>query len=663
MLGALIRQAQHAGLVVEPGFAPKEIRWMVQISGDRLTGVIPLSDGKKGTIYTQCPDFSHPNMKALPRILGKRQAAHFLADTCGVVALLPALDREGQPKTDPDSVAEYTKAKDKHSAFLELLTLAAQQTPELLSILVVLSDPDQLENLRADLLRQKAKPNDKLSFAVGALDLLQSDVWHGWWRDFRKEAFGREDSSAGGDMLDFTSGEAVTPANTHPKLTKLGVGTISVGAPLVGYDKDAFASYGLAAGENGAVSEENAAAYRAALEDLLSKAPILGQMKVAAWFDHRQAEGQALIAAIEDPATLAETAEEFNWDEWDESEEVSILQTPEQQEAVAKERARKLLSAIRKGEEPPPVTAHYFALAMSGASGRAMVRDWKTGSLESLAEAVTAWFDDLAITNLSGKRANRPKFFSLLLNVQRPKPPTTSMDDYLRPIRNLQLPLWRAAIDPNAPIPLAAVAKLMEAHKAHVMTGKFTEALSREGANEERGRIYTRMALLRAYHVRKAINQGGHPMLSSVDPSHPSPAYHCGRLMYLLANVQAAQGDDINAGVVQRYYGAASSTPALVLGRLTRLSQHHLAKIARDKPGLAFALEKEIASVWAVLGKAPPKTLSLEEQSLFALGYYQQLAESVATRKEISAQRKAEAAAKADDLNTTPLFTTEGEQP
>lgn len=130
-------------------------------------------------------------------------------------------------------------------------------------------------------------------------------------------------------------------------------------------------------------------------------------------------------------------------------------------------------------------------------------------------------------------------------------------------------------------------------------------------------------------------------MTSSVDPNHPSPAYHCGRLMYLLANVQDAQGDDINAGVVQRYYGAASSTPALVLGRLTRLSQHHLAKISRDKPGLAHNLEQEIASVWAVLGKTPPKTLTLEEQSLFALGYYQQLAHNTAKRMEASVERKA----------------------
>lgn len=463
-------------------------------------------------------------------------------------------------------------------------------------------------------------------------------------------------------MLDLSSGQSVTPANTHPKLTKLGVGAIAMGASLVGYDKDAFGSYGLEAGENGVLSEENAAAYRAALDDLLLNAPVLGQMKVAVWFDHRQLEGQALMDAITDPSTLTPVVEEMGWDELDEHEEIVIRQTAEQQEAVAQQRAQKLLRAIRKGEEPNKLTANYFALAISGASGRAMVRDWKTGSLESLAVAVVRWFEDLNIMTPSGKPANRPKFFSLLLYLQRPKPRETSFDDYLKPVRNLQLPLWQAALDPNLPIPYSALAKIMEAHKAHVVTGKFSEALGRDGEGEEKARVYTRMALLRAYHVRKARSQGGHPMTAAIYPNHPSPAYHCGRLMYLLANVQDAQGSDINAGVVQRYYGAASSTPALVLGRLTRLSQHHLAKIARERPGLAHTLEQEIAGVWSQLGQQLPKTLSLEEQSLFALGYYQQLAASSAQRREAAARNKAEATSPKPDTaaQPQPLFSNEG---
>lgn len=208
----------------------------------------------------------------------------------------------------------------------------------------MLSDAEQVAELQADLARQSAKPTDKLSFEVNGELLLGKADWHDWWREFRRKAFGRSGAESGGGMLDLTTGELVTPADTHPKLTKLGVGATAVGASLVGYDKEAFGSYGLNAGENGAVSEANAAAYRAALDTLLAEAPALGQMKVAAWFDHREAEGQALINALVDPSTPPEnTQEELDADEPvndNEPEgEQPFVSSARQQEAVAKQRA------------------------------------------------------------------------------------------------------------------------------------------------------------------------------------------------------------------------------------------------------------------------------------------------------------------------------------
>jgi CRISPR-associated protein Csd1 len=210
------------------------------------------------------------------------------------------------------------------------------------------------------------------------------------------------------------------------------------------------------------------------------------------------------------------------------------------------------------------------------------------------------------------------------MSLQHPKSPEQRFDDFIKPIKMAQIPLWRAALNPRAPIPYAAIAKLMESHRTSVITGELDESLKAVKPDAASlGRIYARMGLLKAYHNRK----GGHRMTPALDPNHPSKAYHCGRLMCLLAQIQETSADaEINAGVVQRYYGAASSTPALVLGRLTRLSQHHLSKIARDSPGLAFWLNSQIAEVWNALGKSLPATLTLEEQSLFALGYYQQFA-------------------------------------
>lgn len=110
-----------------------------------------------------------------------------------------------------------------------------------------------------------------------------------------------------------------------------------------------------------------------------------------------------------------------------------------------------------------------------------------------------------------------------------------------------------------------------------------------------------------------------------LNEDHPSPAYHCGRLMAVYARLQYAALGDVGAGVVQRFYAAASATPALVLGRLARLSQFHLSKL---DPGLARYFDSKIANInmRAHMGDRYPAALNLEEQSLFALGYYQQLA-------------------------------------
>jgi CRISPR-associated protein Csd1 len=623
MLTQLVEYAQNKQLVAEPGFAPKEIKWLISISSDaRFTGIIQLGDGKKGVTSGCCPDLQLSELLAMPKALAVQQAAHFLADGCGVVTLLQALDKDGNAKTDSKSLEDYAKNTKKHVTFKKLIELASQTIPELEPIQTVIADDDLIKSIRVELERKKAKPTDRVSFIVGTDQILEGRAWHGWWRNFRQTAFKRiapQDSEEPSEarkpasiqrFLDLATAEPTTPANTHPKLTKLGVGAIAVGASLVGYDKEAFASYGLEAGENGAVSEETASAYRAALDSMLEGAPVLGQMKVAVWYDQE-------IPSEDNP---------FSW----------LMRDAEVTELSAITRAKALLNAIREGKKPESLAqSRFYALAISGASGRAMIRDWHTGSFKDLVNAVNVWFEDLEITNARGSgSAKLPGLGRLLNSIQRPKSPETKYDDYIKPVKMLQIPFWRTALNPRSPIPQAALVKVMQSLRASVMTGEFDGALkkpkdSSDDGGASLGRIYARMGLLKAHYNRSPNRKGDHRMTPALDENHPSKAYHCGRLMYLLARIQEkAIGEDINAGVVQRYYGAASSTPGLVLGRLTRLSQSHIVKLRNDpsSKGLVIWLEQQVKQVWNALGKDLPRTLTLEEQSLFALGYYQQSA-------------------------------------
>jgi CRISPR-associated protein Csd1 len=128
------------------------------------------------------------------------------------------------------------------------------------------------------------------------------------------------------------------------------------------------------------------------------------------------------------------------------------------------------------------------------------------------------------------------------------------------------------------------------------------------------------MGIIKAYFIRKGGNQN---MSVYLNKEHPEPAYQCGRLLAVLASLQRSALGDVGAGVVQRYYVAASQTPGLTLGRLVGNAKNHLNKLQTKE---ADEYEEQIAEIWSRIKDYVPRTLDLEQQTLFALGYYQQIA-------------------------------------
>lgn len=125
-------------------------------------------------------------------------------------------------------------------------------------------------------------------------------------------------------------------------------------------------------------------------------------------------------------------------------------------------------------------------------------------------------------------------------------------------------------------------------------------------------------------------------------------AYNCGRLLAIFDDLQrealSTEGNRFDgAGVVEKYYGSASSAPNSAFGILWRLHQHHLKKISQKGDrgkAAAFAIKRKIAEIAALFPQpAPlqppqfPRTFSLQEQGRFALGFYQQKAADDAARR------------------------------
>jgi len=540
----------------EPGFTVRDIRWQIEITADgKLAGVLPLGDEKSGAERWGCPEM-HDMQSG-----GK---AHFLIDNLKTVLLLKAVASD----------------KPRHDFYVARIREAAAESPLLKALAVFFDDAVALASLRQTLLAppHRAKPTDNLEWRIDSCDPLRELEVLDWWRHWRE--CGRETDD--NEMVCFASGETTVPAKTHPKVMGLPGGQGS-GDALIGFDKAAFTSLGLKKSANASVGDQAARCYVDALNHLKRHhSKRLGEGLVLHWFKGTVENDDDLLGWLHEPPAVAAASA-----------------------AIA---ARQLFDAIRAGTRPDLADNEFYALTVSGMSGRIMVRDWMEGRFEDLVRNVEAWFADLAIVARDGKgQAHDPKFMavcgSLVRELKDLPAPTTAT-------------LWKVAVQ-HLPIPQPLMAQALARFRTDLLD------------KDQPPFSHARMGLIKAYFVR--LKPGGdQTMTAYLNPEHPAPAYHCGRLLAIFSSLQHAALGDVGAGVVQRYYAAASQTPGLIIGRLASNARNHLGKL---DGGLAYRYENQIADVMGRLGDGAPRILDLNGQGLFALGYYQQLAALRAGKK------------------------------
>jgi CRISPR-associated protein Csd1 len=567
MIHAIVEYARQSGLDAEPGFSPKFARWAVRCEYDgRYLGVQELGDAdakrNRGLRFAKCPNLTQPEMQS-----GGFGARPFLLDAASVVAGL-------------GNELNTVQSRAKHQFFTATLIAAAQDVPILAAPARCLSNPDHVQKIRADLEEKKANPTDNVTFLVDGIILVASSDWHDWWRVYRQRfTKTKAKESEEGTMRCFLTGELVKPASTHEKIQGLsGVGGLSMGDALVAFKQESFCSFGFNQSANAAMSVEAAKTYQAGLNDLVAKGRTLVGTRVAHWF-------RSAIPQQEDPLDF-------------------LLENDEEQKIDALDRAKQLLGSIYSGQRAELLNNTYYVLTLSGASGRVMVRDWEEGSFEQLVHNITAWFEDLSIVAPDGRSlAHSPRFMAVLAAT-------------VRDLKDLSAPLiasiWKSSVH-NDMIPEAVHSQALARVRVSLMAGE-TPRLAGIG-------------LLKAYHLRKCRQEKNmtESLKPGLNPEHPSAAYQCGRMMSVLASLQACAMPEVKTGVVQRYYGAASTTPALVLGRLLGLAQVHKDKLAQSQPELAEMMDRRLAEIaMQISPDGLPKLLTMEEQSLFALGYYQQ---------------------------------------
>jgi len=577
MLHHILKYAEKRGHVSEPGFIKKDIRWLIACDeSGRNPQVIEYNSNDL------CPD---AGTKAQ-----SKAGAHFLVDKLSTVCRYQGAERNGSPKP----LIEKDEAK-KFKTFVSMLKEAGEKDVSgCLQVHALLNNDAAIIEITRQLASEKAKPSDKISFRVGKKNLLSNHDWQKWWRV--KVA---QNIPTNKMMRCLISGDLIAPAEKHEvKVQGLKIFGGRGQESVICFDKGAFKSYKLKSALNSATSVEIASAYANELNQLIRENGVkVGNAIAVYWFvEQLKSEEDDFLAWLTEP--------------------------PDNQTADAERQARELLNAVREGRRPDLANNSYCALLLSGASGRVMVRDFIQGSFEELLAHVYQWFSDLSIYSLNNSIAKRPKLVHMLTSPLAPRGRQQKYEDWLKPVTHMAQPFWESATK-GRPIPEASVYRLVP------MLGTFFIQIADILKSENRqspeypqliSLLYHRMALIKAYHIRK----GDENMKPYLNREHPSPAYHCGCLLAVLASLQKAALGDVGSGVVQRYYTATSQTPGLYIGRLVSNAQNHLAKLDVK---LAWWFNQSIAEIMGEIGDVIPATLSLEEQSLFALGYYQQLAQ------------------------------------
>lgn len=575
MLHTLLEFARAAEISAEAGFKPKRVRWLLQFSPDgEYLGLVPASDNPRGREFPKVPHL---------QFSGDTKMRQFLVDTAQYVMLY------GEQEVSDKLLA-------KHTFFLDQLRAAAEAEPVLERIAESLANPTVRRKIHRDLdvAVPKAKSSDNVTFAEITENtqriIVEEDTWPDWWRAYWPGLFAKKKGKAGKitkPMRCLLTGELIEAAPTHPKIKGLGDVGGNVETTLVGFNQDAFRSHGLMQSANAAVSTATAETYAAALNQLIAEnSRRLAGAKVVYWYTHE---------VPLDPLGLVLDGPEF-----EDTQDDGSKGPTKGEIARASRRAAELLDAVSSGEAGAldgVKDCRFRAMTLCGNAGRVVVRDWMEGTFEKLVSRTKQWFADLRVVHRRGESlAPDPKFLAVLAATVR---------DLKEVHRPLETALWRSAVLGTS-IPVEAMAQTLVRVRIDII--------------KDSPARHARLGLLKAYLIRKGIAH----MKPCLNEEENHPAYLCGRIMAVLASIQRRALPDVGAGVVERYYAAASATPALVLGRLVRLAQTgHLPKI---EVGLRRWFDMQLADIWARLETCPPAALTLEEQSLFAMGYYQQLA-------------------------------------
>lgn len=595
MLLLRLREYAEAGRVEEmapEGYLPKAVRYVIELDATgRMLGIVDQAQG-------QDKQDKYGRLTAVPE-QGRTSLAIkprlFADDGEYTLGKLRVTKKTSTP-------ARVRQLHEAYAALVQECAVATEE-PAVGAIVAFLASAGDANSY----LPEDFDPNAIITFRVaGVLPIELPAVRRYWARRLNPESQDGDagygsDLDSGGDRL-----QCIVCGQLKPALKRLAYkwkgihGGQSGGLALISAEADAFKSYGL---ENSLIAPtcaECGELFSKAANDLLANDATrlrVGPLTYIFWT--REEVGFNFATLVTDPQPQQVSA---------------LLQAPQRGRQAA------------VGIDGTP----FYAAAFSASGGRVVVRDWLDTTVGEAQQHLRRYFQLQQIVEWDGA------------------------DGAPLPLIALAVATVRESKNIIAQVPQAILSVAIRGGMLpqYVLLQVVQRCRAEQRVRREHAALI-KMVLLSQLDWERQVQEGRMAQLVQRDAENREPSYLCGRLLAILEEAQRAALGPVNATIIDRYIGTASSAPASVFGRLLTGAQAHLSTLRRDWPAKEQALQRQLEEAQDGLYSFP-RTLSPQQQGLFMLGYYHQRAADRAERASARRAAAERAVAKSAEVDSAP---------
>ncbi|WP_297863510.1 type I-C CRISPR-associated protein Cas8c/Csd1 [uncultured Acidaminococcus sp.] len=565
------------GKVEEPGWSAAKVSAEIQLDEEgKLLGILSLQNEVQRGRKTALTDPLLQVPEVFKRSSGVRP--NFLYDGSSYFF---GVDNKGNPKR---SIQCFEAARTFHHQLLD-----GCDSPVAQGVLKFFDSwqPDKAEeNPVFQQNRDVIVGASGLVFAVNGQEAQQDPEIRRRWMDYKNEG-GGENSEKGQCLV---TGKVAEIALTHPNIKGVRDAQSS-GAALVSFNAPSLESFGHAddQGLNAPVSEYAAFAYTTALNQLIREGNSLlcGDTTVVFWAQSGEPLYQQVYLGFLNPSGNGENKED-----------------------TVKAVLEKILQGVAVDVDGITLSPDelFYVLGLAPNAARLSVRFF--------------WQNTFGVT-LQHLQNHQER-----LKIVRPS---------WEKERGAYLPLWRLlkeSVNPNATkkqaLPLLAGSLLrsilQDAPYPEAMYRQFLLRIKAESGDAKIS--YPRAAFVKAYLLKNHQEKWGGEITMNVNENCKAVPYVLGRMFAVLEGLQQ-DSSEVSATIKDRYFNAACATPGAVFPVLLKLANAHLNKLGRTNKGLAVNTQKKLGSLMEKItmpdeGNPIPGRLTLDEQGMFILGYYQE---------------------------------------